>query len=258
MNIGGDNFVLPVNIGEHTLHGGAGGFHNVVWEALQPNQEELHLTYLSKDGEMGFPGNLLVKAIYSMPAAGELKIAFEATTDKTTVCNLTSHTFNLNGYGSMLDHTLLINAGHFTPVKANLIPDGSLQAVDGTPFDFRKPTTIGARIAAADIQLQYGNGYDHNYVISGEAGHLRLAAEVKGDKSGIVMQLYTDEPGMQLYSGNFIISDDKLKGITKGGPRTAFCLEPQHYPDSPNQPTFPSTLLAPGEVYHSTTVLKFI
>lgn len=251
----GVTYKLPQNNGPNTLHGGPDGFHNVVWDPEQLSDSALQLTYLSKDGEMGFPGNLNVKVVYTLTADKEIKIEYEATTDKTTVCNLTNHTyFNLNGSGTINDHILQINADEYTPVDATLIPLGKNETVKGTPFDFTAPTAIGARVDEKNIQLEYGKGYDHNFVVRGSGQ--RKAAEVKGDKSGIIMEVISGEPGIQFYGGNFMNSQKNMKN-GKDDFRTAFCLETQHYPDSPNQPSFPSTTLKPGEVYKTATIYRF-
>ncbi len=255
-SLDGVAYKLPKNNGPNTLHGGPNGFHNVVWDPKQLSDSSLQLSYLSKDGEMGFPGNLTVKVIYTVTSDKELKIDYEATTDKTTVCNLTNHTyFNLNGGGTINDHILQVNADEYTPVDATLIPLGKNETVKGTPFDFTAPTAIGARVDEKNTQLEYGQGYDHNFVINGSG--YRKAAEVKGDKSGIVMEVYSIEPGLQFYGGNFMKSTRSLKYGTRDDYRTAFCLETQHFPDSPNQPDFPSTTLKPGEVYKTNTAYKF-
>ncbi len=252
----GVEYTLPQNNGKNTLHGGPGGFHNVVWDPKQLSDSTLELTYLSKDGEMGFPGNLNVKVTYTLTSDKELKIDYEATTDKTTVCNLTNHTyFNLNGSGTINNHILQINADEYTPIDSTFIPLGKNEPVKGTPFDFTTPTAIGARIDEKNTQLEYGKGYDHNFVIRGTG--YRKAAELRGDKSGIIMEVFTVEPGLQIYGGNFMDSSRPLKYGMKDDFRTAICLETQHYPDSPNQPSFPSTTLKPGEVYKTVTTYKF-
>lgn len=252
----GVEYKLPQNNGPNTLHGGPKGFHNVVWNPKQVNDSTLELTYLSKDGEMGFPGNLAAKVVYTVTSKQELKIDYQATTDKTTVCNLTNHTyFNLNGGGTINNHLLQINANEYTPVDAALIPFGKNETVKATPFDFTTATTIGASVDEKNIQLEYGKGYDHNFVINGSG--FRKAAAVKGDVSGILMEVFSGEPGLQFYGGNFMKSTKPLKYGRKDDYRTAFCLETQHYPDSPNQPTFPGTTLKPGETYTTNTVYKF-
>ncbi len=252
----GVEYILPQNNGANTLHGGPDGFHNVVFDPKQLSDSSLQLTYLSKDGEMGFPGNLNVKVVYTLTGNKEVKIEYEATTDKTTVCNLTNHTyFNLNGTGTINNHVLQVNADEYTPVDSTLIPFGKNETVKGTPFDFTAPTAIGARVDEKNTQLEYGKGYDHNFVIKGSG--FRKAAEIKGDQSGILMEVWSEEPGLQFYGGNFMKSEKPMKNGTKDDYRTAFCLETQHYPDSPNIPSFPTTTLKPGQVYKTFTVYRF-
>lgn len=245
------------------LHGGNVGFDKVVWSAtplIENKTAGLKLAYLSRDGEEGYPGNLAVDVYYWWTNDDELKIEYRATTDQPTPVNLTHHSyFNLNGEGSgdILGHVLTIHAEEFTPVNAGLIPTGELAKVKGTPFDFSTPTAIGARIMAEHQQLQYGLGYDHNWVLKKRAGVLELAATVYEPASGRVMEVWTTEPGLQFYSGNFL--DGHLTGKS-GKPhdyRSGFCLETQHFPDSPNQPKFPNTILRPGEKYESLTIYKF-
>jgi aldose 1-epimerase len=260
-SLDGKQYTLATNNGQNTLHGGKKGFQYVVWDAAQPNPQTLVLTYLSKDGEEGYPGNLNVKVTYSLTDDNELKMDYEATTDKKTLCNLTNHAFfNLNGEGSgpILGHILQIYADQYTPVDTTLIPLGKHADVKGTPFDFTTPETIGKRIEEANDQLKAGKGYDHNYVLNGTEGlGMTHAATVKGDKSGIVMDIYTQEPGLQFYSGNFMQSKNVFKGGAKDDFRTALALETQHFPDSPNQPSFPSTVLEPGKTYKTSSVYKF-
>lgn len=259
----GTEYTLPINNAPNSLHGGDKGFDKVVWQATphpSSSAPSLELTYLSKDGEEGYPGNLAVKAVYTLTRDNGLKLEYTASTDKDTVVNLTHHSyFNLAGQGTVLNHVVMINADKFTPVDSTLIPTGELKPVDGTPFDFRTPTAIGARIGQNDEQLKFGNGYDHNWVLNNYTGvgGVRLAARVYEPTSGRVLEVFTDQPGLQFYSGNFL--DGTLKG--KGGWvyqfRDAFCMEPQHFPDSPNKPSFPSTELKPGQVYHSTIEYRF-
>jgi aldose 1-epimerase len=257
----GKEYTLPTNNGPNSLHGGDTGFSRKVWDAQQLNDSTLQLTYVSKDGEEGYPGTLTAKVTYTVMGNQGLKIDYHATTDKKTVVNLTNHSyFNLNGQGSgtINNHLVMINADKFTPVDSTLIPTGSLESVANTPLDFRSPTTIGARINdTSSLQLKYGKGYDHNFVINPTNDSLTKAAEVMGDQSGIVMDVYTDQPGMQFYGGNFMDGSHTIKGGKKDNYRTAFCLETQHYPDSPNHPDFPSTTLSPGEVYKTTTIYDF-
>ncbi len=254
----GKQYKLPANNGPNTLHGGLKGFHGVMWNGVQENDSTVELRYLSKDMEEGFPGNLTVKVTYTLTADNGLAISYEAQTDKKTVVNLTNHAFfNLNGEGSgpITDHVLQINADKYTPVDATLIPTGKLENVKGTPFDFTTPTAIGARIEEKNEQLKNGLGYDHNYVLNGSG--MKKAATITGDKSGIAMDVYTEEPGLQFYSGNFMAGKNTFKGGSKDAHRTAFCLETQHFPDSPNQPSFPSTTLSPGNTYKTKSLYKF-
>jgi aldose 1-epimerase len=261
----GTAFHLPKNDGSNSLHGGSKGFNKRVWTAADRSQadaEVLELTYTSQDGEEGYPGTLKVKVIYTLPAeSNELRIDYSATTDKDTVVNLTNHSyFNLSGVANqeIVDHQLLLHAQKFTPVDATLIPTGELRAVAGTPFDFTKATPIGARINQDDEQLKFGKGYDHNWVLEhGHGNGLQLAAEVSEPTSGRVLEVLTTEPGIQFYSGNFLDGTVRGKGRQRYGHRTGFCLETQHFPDSPNHPNFPSTVLKPGENYLSTTVFRF-
>jgi aldose 1-epimerase len=257
----GTTYALSINNGINSLHGGKKGFQDVIWDAIKMNEQTIAFSYFSKDMEEGYPGNLQVKVIYNLTDENELKISYEATTDKKTVVNLTNHAFfNLNGEGSgtILNHQLQINANFYTPVDSTLIPTGKHETVTETPFDFRTISAIGKRIRDDHEQLKNGMGYDHNYVLNDQNGtQMNHAARVEGDQSGIIMEVFTIEPGLQFYSGNFMQSKNTLKGGSKDDFRTAFCLETQHFPDSPNQPTFPSTVLNPGKLYNTSSVYKF-
>lgn len=259
-SLDGKEYQLELNDGPNTLHGGNNGFYAKVWDAEQLADNKLSLTYVSPDGEAGYPGTLQVKVIYTLTDDNSLQIDYEATTDKKTVVNLTNHAyFNLNGEGdsTILDHELMINADAITPVDDTLIPTGDLLTVKDTPFDFNKPTLIGERINNSHEQLQKGKGYDHNWVLNKGKG-LQTVATVYSTKTGIVMDVITEEPGLQFYSGNFMKGDTNDGKGGKAYPhRSAFCLETQHFPDSPNQPSFPSTVLKPGSVYKTTTIYKF-
>lgn len=264
-SLDGKVFHLPLNDGPNSLHGGTIGFNKRVWTGMdrsRPDAEVLELSYTSPDGEEGYPGTLKVNVTYTLPAeTNELRIDYSATTDKDTVLNLTNHSyFNLSGDMSkdILNHQLLLRARQFTPVDSTLIPTGELRAVRGTPFDFTKATAIGARINDDNEQLKFGKGYDHNWVLERtEKGGLQLAAEVFEPTSGRVLQVFTTQPGIQFYTGNFLDGTAKGKGGLFYAHRTGFCLETQHFPDSPNHPNFPSTELKPGQTYRSTTVFRF-
>lgn len=258
----GKEYTLAQNNGTNSLHGGLKGFDKVVWEAEEfsnENEAGVKLHYLSPDMEEGFPGNLDVEVTYTLNNNNELRIDYKATTDKKTVVNLTNHAyFNLSGDLSttILDHLVMINASQFVPVNENTIPLGELRPVEGTPFDFTEPTVVGKRIDEEHEQITAGNGYDHTWVINGEAGKMRLAATVYEPESGRFMEIETTEPGVQFYTGNWLNGTLKGKGVNFKK-RTGLCLETQHFPDSPNQPNFPSTVLNPGETYQTSTVHKF-
>lgn len=260
-NLDGKSYSLFTNNGPNTLHGGKKGFQDVVWDVAHSNDSSIALSYLSKDGEENFPGNLTVKVTYTLQSDNTLKIDYEAKTDKKTIINLTNHAFfNLNGQGtgSIVRHVLQINADKYTPADSTLIATGKIDPVANTPYDFTKPTAIGARIGDVNEQLKNGNGYDINYVLGMDVSKkLRHAATVTGDLSGITMDVYTMEPGLQFYTGNFMRGKNTMKGGTKDDFRSAFCLETQHFPDAPNKPNFPTTVLKPGVVYKSTTVYSF-
>jgi aldose 1-epimerase len=256
----GKAYQLDINDGVNTLHGGFNGFYGKVFSAKQLSTSQLELTYVSKDGEGGYPGNLTATVVYTLGDDNSLKIEYKATTDKATVVNLTNHAyFNLNGAGSptITDNVLQINADAFLPVDTTLIPTGKLQPVKGTPFDFTTSKTIGKDIGTADEQLKNGKGYDHNFVLNKHDLTTPIAT-VKSTVTGITLEVFTEEPGLQFYSGNF------LTGATKDGKggkaypyRSAFCLETQHFPDAPNQAAFASTVLKPGQTYHTVTIYKF-
>jgi len=258
--LNGVEYTLAKNNGENHLHGGVRGFDKRVWTAKEGAGQSLELSYLSKDGEEGYPGNLSVTVTYTLTDNNELKIDYAATTDKDTVVNLTNHSyFNLagQGEGDILNHQVTIYADKFTPVDKGLIPTGELKNVEGTPFDFRTPKAIGERIDANDEQIKLGPGYDHNWVLNRTGNSLEPAAKVTEAKSGRVMEVLTMEPGLQFYTGNFLDGTFHGKGGKVYGRRSAFCMETQHFPDSPNKPDFPSTVLKPGARYQTTTVYRF-
>ena len=258
----GRDYQLPVNNGPNHLHGGK-GTQFLVFDARQLDGRTLELTYNFKDGEEGYPGNTTLKVVYAVTDDQELRITYEAVTDKPTVVNFTNHAFfNLRGQGQgdILDHDLTINADRFTPIDTTSIPTGELRAVKGTALDFTRPARIGARINEADEQLKFGTGYDHNYVLNKTADELSFAARLSDPVSGRTMEVYTTEPGMQLYTGNFL-TGQAPNDVGKGGKsypvRSAVCLETQHFPDSPNKPSFPTTTLNPGRWFTSMTIYKF-
>lgn len=259
----GKEYQLAVNNGANALHGGPKGFHNVMWRLdtlTKPEGQAMELTYRSADGEEGYPGNLQVKVTYTLSDKNELIIDYEAVTDNTTIINLTHHSFfNLTGDGSkdILNHEVTIMADRFCPVDEGLIPTGELKRVKGTPFDFTKSHLIGERIDENDLQLKYGQGYDHNWVLNKKDNSLTLAAKVAEPSSGRTMEVWTTEPGLQFYSGNFLNGSDRGKQGVAYPRRSAFCLEAQHFPDSPNKKDFPSVVLKPGEIYTQRTIYKF-
>jgi aldose 1-epimerase len=251
----GVEYKLATNNNENHLHGGIVGFDKVVWDAepeIKDDRVSLKLKYTSKDGEEGYPGNLSVAVVYSLNKNNELSVSYEARTDKPTVVNPTQHSyFNMAGTGNALGHLVTINADRYTVVDKTLIPTGELRPVEGTPMDFRKPHSIGERIPTVE------GGYDHNYVLNRKGKGLSLAARVLEPQSGRVLELSTTEPGLQFYSGNFLDGSLKGKGGVKYEKHSGFCLEAQHFPDSPNHPEFPSVVLRPGQTYRQETVFKF-
>jgi len=254
----GHTYSIPKNDGDNSLHGGTRGFDKVVWEGKQI-PDGVDLTYISKDGDQGFPGKLITTVRYTLSGSA-LRIEYSAITDKDTVVNLTNHSyFNLagQGKGDALGHVLKIDAARITPVDASLIPTGELKSVEGTPFDFRTPHVVGERINADDPQLRLGRGYDHNFVLDHQAGQLSEAAEVYEPTTGRILKVLTTEPGLQIYTGNFLDGSITGKEGRVYNRRFALCLETQHFPDSPNHPSFPSTELKPGQKFHSVTVFEF-
>jgi len=264
-SLNGHGYQLAVNNGANALHGGLKGFDKVIWNVaaaeVVADEPTLTLTYVSADGEEGYPGKLSVQAVYVLTADNALTLKFTAKTDKPTVCNLTHHSyFNLAGAGDVLHHVVHLNAETFTPVDSGAIPTGELRRVAKTPFDFRAPTPIGLRINQDDEQLKFGRGYDHNFVLEkmGERpAEFSLAASVYEPVTGRTMEVWTTEPGVQFYTGNYLDGTLTGKGGWKYQSRHGFCFEPQHFPDSPNQPAFPTTELKPGEIYMHTTSYKF-
>lgn len=261
--IDGHQYSIPQNDPPNALHGGTKGFNQVLWSA-QPFENArgvgVTFTYLSKDGEEGFPGNLNTKVTYSLSDRNELSVEYLATTDKATVVNLTQHSyFNLagEGNGDILKHEVMINADRFTPVDQHLIPTGELRPVKGTPMDFRKATAVGARLNDPYEQLSLGRGYDHTFVLNGGRNRMKLAARVYETTSGRVLEVSTTEPGIQFYSGNFLNQVAGKHGHLYNQ-RDGLCLETQHFPDSPNHPSFPSSILKPGQTYRSKTVFRFL
>jgi aldose 1-epimerase len=265
ITIEGRTYQLPINNGPNSLHGGPDGFNDQVFDAKgifkTENGEAVEMFYESRDGEMGYPGTLSLKVTYTLNKNNELRLDYEATTDKSTYINICSHSFfNLAGEGSgnILNHELRINADKFTPVNDVLIPTGEIKSVKGTPMDFTEQTIIGKRIDNKFDQLDWGKGYDHNWVLNKKtAGELSLAAICFEPQSNRVLEVHTTQPGMQLYTGNWLDGSDKGKGGKSYGMRSALCLETQNFPDSPNKINFPSTLLKPGEVYKHTCLYKF-
>ena len=259
--LNGVEYILTANERWNHLHGGIKGFSKVVWEARvveRAGSAGVSLSYLSRDGDEGYPGNLRAEVTYLLTEDDELRIEYEATTDRDTVVNLSHHSyFNLAGGGDILSHELTLLADSFTPVDGELIPTGELRSVTGTPMDFTAPTTIGERIEADDEQLEIAGGYDHNWVLKREGSGLSLAARVHHPVTGRTMEMSTTEPGIQFYSGNQLLTHISGKRGRRFGPRHGLCLEAQHFPDSPNRPEFPSTVLREGETYRQTTVYRF-
>jgi aldose 1-epimerase len=253
-------YQLKINDGKNHLHGGPKGYHAVVWKANQVSDSKIIFTYLSPDGEEGYPGNLTIEMTYELTADNALRIEYAATTDRTTVCNLTNHTyFNLSGEGSetINDQVLSINALLYTPVDNSLIPTGKIEPVANTPFDFTTPTAIGTRLNTNDQQMKFGHGYDHNWVLNRKGEGVELAATVYSPITGIQLDVLTDQPGLQFYGGNFL--NGKLQGKTGEFYkfRSGLCLETQHFPDSPNKPDFPSTTLLATSKYRHICIYKF-
>jgi aldose 1-epimerase len=256
----GVTYKLAANNYPNALHGGLKGFDKVVWRAKIIRSDAgpaLELTYRSKNGEEGYPGNLKVKAVYTLMSDNGLRLEYTATTDRDTVLNLTQHSyFNLAGHGDVLGHTVFIDADRFTPVDETLIPTGELRPVEDTPFDFLEPTAIGARLQQDDRQLRFGKGYDHNFVLNHPMGRLDVIAQVSEPTTGRVLEVLSTEPGLQFYTANFLNGTIRGKGGQIYNFRSAFCMEPQHFPNSPNQSDFPSAALRPGRVYHNTIIFR--
>jgi len=259
--LNGKQYSLPVNNGVNSLHGGTKGFDSRVWDAKQLDDQNLLLTYDSKDGEDGYPGNLEIQVLYTLTPDNSLHIDYTAVTDKETVINFTNHSyFNLDGAGAgkINNQVLMINANHYTPIDSTMIPTGEVAPVKGTPFDFTRPTPIGKRINEDNQQLKYAHGYDDNWVLNKpEPYKLTFAAQVYDPGNGREIKVYTTEPGIQFYTGNFLDGSTIGKGGKPYTYRSAFTLETQHYPDSPNHPNFPSTVLKPGKIFHSITIFQF-
>jgi len=259
--LGNKEYSIPINNGVNSLHGGIKGFHTVVWDAVQTNESTVEFSYFSKDMEEGFPGNLKIKVTYSVTADRSILMKYEARTDKQTIVNLTNHAFfNLNGEGSgnILNHSVKIYADKFTPVDHGLIPTGELRSVKNTPFDFTNDHTIGERINVKNEQLKNGKGYDHNFVLNSDKKEgLKPVARIIGDTSGIIMEVTSEEPGVQFYSGNFQKGENTFKSGGKDELRTSFALETQHFPDAPNQLHFPSIELSPKETYSTISEYRF-
>ena len=263
-SIDGNQYTLAKNNGDNAIHGGLIGFDKKLWHAVPESKNSeaiLSLTLVSPDGEEGYPGNLTAKVTYTLNDNNQLIIDYSATTDKATIINLTQHAyFNLNGHGagSIVDHEVMINAGQYTPIDNESIPTGELASVEGTPLDFRTAKTIGVDINSSHEQIRFGSGFDHNFIIShATEGDLTLAASVLSPSSGRTLKVFTDQPGMQFYTGNFLNGTLIGKEGAVYARRNAFCLETQHYPDSPNNPGFPSTILRPGEQYTTRTKFEF-
>ncbi len=262
-SLNGTTYTLATNNYPNALHGGLRGFDKRVWQAtshIGADGPVLELNYVSQDGEEGYPGKLSVKAVYTLTQDNALRLDYTASTDKDTVVNLTQHSyFNLAGQGSgdILGHVVMMPADRYTPVDSTLIPTGELASVAGTPFDFRQPTPIGARIQQENEQLKFGKGYDHNWVFNKRIGDLTVLARVSEPTTGRILEVLSTEPGLQFYSGNFLDGTITGKGSKVYNFRNGFCMEPQHYPDSPNHANFPTVVLKPGQVYKNTIIYRF-
>ena len=259
-SLDGESYQLPINNGPNALHGGLKGFNAVIWDAEQTAANRIAFHYVAADGEEGYPGELHVEVVYTLTEEHELTIEYRATTSKPTILNLTNHSyFNLSGDGdaSVHDHSLQIDAEEYLPTDETAIPYGAPAAVEGTPMDFREPHLVGERIDTAWDQLVWARGYDHTYILDKPLGKLGRAARCSSPKTGIVMEVYTDQPGVQLYTGNWMSGNMRGKHGHRYPARAALCLETQHYPDSPNRPEYPSTRLDPGQEFHSTTAFRF-